>query len=123
LALNQGVVVLVDAAIQTCSAANGGGIQAEGGASVNVTSSTFSGNTATTEGGAIRIMDGLLRVDGSSELTGNSAHGGGAIFSKGSAVVVEGEARVRSNAAYDGAGIYLFSFSTVTAPLNHPYFF
>ncbi|HBI44527.1 MAG TPA: hypothetical protein DDY78_17000 [Planctomycetales bacterium] len=79
----------------------GGGVLVDGGASLNVTDCSFTGNTAPF-GGAIDLFEGTLTVSNST-LSGNSAFDGGAIYNfYGNATL--SDSTLSGNAAVDSGG-------------------
>jgi hypothetical protein len=96
--------------ISNGSAIDGGGILVDSGATLTLSNSTLSGNSAS-QGGAINNNFGTVTVI-SSTLTGNSATLGGAIMNLGTLTV--SASLLSNNSALYGGGIY----NTSTATLN-----
>ena len=90
-----------------------GGAFANGSFSTaKVSDSTFSGNSAATEGGAIR-NDGTLEVNNST-FSGNSAPNGGGIWQGSQTSLTVTDSTFSGNSATDGAGIFNRGGGTVT---------
>lgn len=107
----QSSLTLVGTAFEGCAAADGGAVFSEGASTV-VSDSTFTGNTASWNGGAIHIGQSgffarTLQVEASS-LTGNSGHWGGAIAAAGASTTVEllDTELVGNTATVRGGGLY-----------------
>jgi CSLREA domain-containing protein len=117
-----GTINITNSALTSNSAFDGGGIRSNGG-SVNVTGTTFNGNTADSSGGAIGgsghgagilLLAGTLNITNST-LTGNSARNtgsGGNTINGGGIYVGAGTANLTNttlsanSADMDGGGIY-----------------
>ena len=110
-----GTVTLSGLTISNGTAVQGGGIQTTGSASLTVTNSIFTGNTATTSlaGGAI-VNTGPLTVTNST-FSGNTAPNGAAIYSSGAGVLTVTNSTFSGNAANGGGGAIVNSgTATVT---------
>ena len=105
---NRGILVLRDVVVRASTASeDGGGIYNQAGAILRLRgSSVISGNTAAEWGGGIRDL-GTLVVTGSSTIRGNSADiaGGGVAISWMGTMVMKGSSSITGNAAV-GAGVF-----------------
>lgn len=97
---------------------SGGAIYVTNGASVNLTSATFSSNSATGDGGAIYATGTPITLNGSA--SGNSAGAdGGALYIRGSAaqpVNLPAFALTNNRATGNGGGLYLDGGSATLGP-------
>ena len=76
---------------------DGGAIVAQTGASVAITDSKFSLNTAGGYGGGVYVYKGALTVDYSTLANNTGDYGGGAIYDYGGKVVVSDSCSMTSN--------------------------
>lgn len=111
-------LTLTDSLILNNSAgAQGGGIfniRSENGTStVTVNGSTFDGNTAATDGGALYNLAGIASIVGG-KITGNSANYGGGISNNGGTLVVNGTHFEDNVAQAFGGGISTFAGANTT---------
>ena len=97
-----GMITLNGASIKNCQAAQGGGINAAGAATIN--NSTLTGNKATAGNGGGAYASGAVLISGST-ISQNTATGdGGGIYSAGNFTFSSGT--VSGNSAERGGGIY-----------------
>ncbi len=93
---------------------NGGGILALSSALVSLSNSTVSGNIATNgNGGGIALYGASVSLDNST-VSGNSADIGGGISAKSSSSVSLSNSTVSGNSAVNGGGIYAEYFTAVS---------
>ncbi|MEM9179730.1 MAG: hypothetical protein AAGA89_08455, partial [Pseudomonadota bacterium] len=100
--------------LNNVSGYHGGGLHSSGSAVVTVDGTTFEGNSAMFNGGALALRGGtadLLRV----ELLGNEANQGAGIYSNAVVTLVEG--LVEDNTAIVGGGVY-HATAEVAASMN-----
>ena len=103
-----------DISIENCTATqkNGGAIFAQG-ATVNITSCTFTGNKADKQGGAVYfvgISGGTIGGTGEGEANkaiGPSGIGGGIYIEANTTVTLQNDAQIIGNEAEYGGGVYL----------------
>jgi fibronectin-binding autotransporter adhesin len=103
----QVMVVWVGAVLEVKNLTIANGRASDGGGIINlgtlsVTSSTLSGNSATSWGGGVMNLDARLTITGST-FSGNSANQGGAVFNRGDANINNGT--FSGNSAVNGGAI------------------
>ncbi|MAP55595.1 MAG: hypothetical protein CL605_11900, partial [Altibacter sp.] len=120
--LSQGGTLTIDGATLSGNQAGfvGGGLQIEAGATVTVSNNTsFTGNLASVNGGAVNFGGGSLTISDAT-ISGNSAgsNGGGIFFDLGTLSLtntsIDGNTASGSGATEGGGGIYLNSGRTLT---------
>ncbi len=111
-------LTLRDSAITGNSAMDGGAIYFYGllntpGSFLRIENSTLTANSATSEGGAIRIF-GRLLIYGTT-FTGNTARQGGAIYSRDGTFQVSNSHFAGNSATTEGGAIWTYKALTLTA--------
>ncbi|MEM6529433.1 MAG: hypothetical protein AAF653_14145, partial [Chloroflexota bacterium] len=101
----QNAITIERTTFQNNSAGFGGGFSNAGGSIAEVIDSTFTGNTATDQGGAIRNFDAILTVTGTS-VSGNSGPRGGGFANHNGSATITGSTFDSNSALVDGGGIY-----------------
>ena len=97
------------------ASALGGGIAMETGAgTVTIANTTFTANTAQSNGGAIWLNGGTLNVNGSTFAANSGAGGGGIYVQAGSAGISYSTFNLNSTTLSGGGAIYNSSSGTVT---------
>ncbi len=115
--------------IQSCSFTGNNGrrggaifMQAGTGPTSNFKDSVFTGNSATSDGGAIYLADGSILLERST-VDGNSAlFNGGGVYCSGNAILLKSSTVSRNSAKISGGGIFIYSgyniFENSTIALN-----
>ncbi len=111
-----GTVTVTDSTFTTNSGTNGGALNtdATGGSVTIVGATTFDGNTASAEGGAININGGTLTATGSTIRNNVAATDGGGLSNNNAGNVTFTTVTVTNNTGASGGGVATHDGSTTT---------
>jgi CSLREA domain-containing protein len=109
-----GAVTINSSTFSGNSAAFGGAIDNSGSSTAIISTSTFSGNTATNSGGAILNTGTSTATISDSTFSGNSATNGGAIFNFNDTLIVINSTFSSNSASSKGGAIFNGKVTTIT---------
>ncbi len=99
----------VTASVSGNSAQNGGAVYMSG-STLKLTGCTLSGNSASTDGGAVYALNAATTFGSAAQVSGNTASGnGGALYMEGGSANVRDESELKENTASNGGAIYATS--------------